>query len=43
MVVGVLELALAVPALSLKENATCREVDIGKVQSALGRQGVRTR
>jgi hypothetical protein len=29
-------------AVSLKENATCREVDIGKVQSALGRQGVRT-
>lgn len=30
-------------AVSLEENATCREVDIAEVQKALERQGVRTR
>ena len=30
-------------AVSLKENATCRQVDIRKVQKALERQGVRIR
>jgi hypothetical protein len=27
--------------LSLKEGVTCREVDISRVQKALGKQGVR--
>ena len=30
-------------AVSVKEDATCRKVDIAKVQKALERQGVRTR
>jgi hypothetical protein len=30
-------------AVSLKENATCKQVDITKVQQALDKQGVRTR
>jgi hypothetical protein len=29
-------------AVSLKENATCRRVDVAKVQNALDKQGVRT-
>jgi hypothetical protein len=33
----------AAAAVSVKENVTCREVDITKVQKALEKQGVRTR
>jgi hypothetical protein len=28
-------------AVSIKENVTCREVDIAKIQKALKKQGVR--